>query len=120
MFRVIFFVPDPRKAAKFYIRAFGVKRLKPPKAQDYPDSEWIQTQSGKVEIAFHKTYEPKGLKKSRADESFKLVFKVKNVATKRKELLKLGVKMSEPFQADRTTLCDGWDCFGFRFQIADR
>ena len=120
MFRVIYFVPDPVKAADFYQKAFKVKRLKPPQAQDYPESEWIQTQSGDVEIAFHKAFGSTNSRKSSEDSPFKLVFKAKNIVKKRDELRKMGVKMSEIIDCDGTRICDGWDCFGVRFQIADR
>ena len=119
MFRVIYFVSDTEKTARFYAKAFGARRMKPPAAQDYPPEEWIQVKSGGVQIGFHRL----GLLKARKRHPecpFKLVFKVQSVVRKRHALLKMGVSMTRIWRLDRGSICDGWDPEGHRFQIADR
>jgi predicted enzyme related to lactoylglutathione lyase len=117
--RVIYFVSDPQKAARFYQAEFRARRLRPPAAQDHPPEEWIQVKSGGVEIGFHRL----GFLKARKQQPpcpFKLVFKVRSVARKRQALLRKGVKMTRIWKIDRGSICDGWDPEGHRFQIADR
>jgi len=36
MFSVVYFVWNTEKTARFYQKAFGARRMKPPAAQDYP------------------------------------------------------------------------------------
>ena len=120
MFRVIYFVSETDKTARFYEKAFGARRMKPPAAQDYPSEDWIQVKTGSVQIGFHRigSLEPK---KKRPANPFKLVFKVPDVAKKRKELVQMGVEMTEIWALEpRGSICDGWDPEGNRFQIADR
>ena len=119
MFRVVYFVSDTRKAARFYQKAFGARRMKPPHAQDYPPEEWIQVKAGRVQIGFHRLPFLKARKKQ-PPCPLKLVFKVADVARKRQALRRMGVTMTEIWPLDRGSICDGWDPEGHRFQIADR
>jgi predicted enzyme related to lactoylglutathione lyase len=120
MFRVIYFVSNTEKTARFYENAFGVRRMKPPVAQDYPPEDWIQVKTGSVQIGFHRLGFLKA-KKKRPESPFKLVFKVADVAKKRKGLVRMGVPMTKVWALEpRGSICDGWDPEGNRFQIADR
>ncbi len=120
MFRVIYFVSDPQRTSKFYQRAFGARRLRPPEAQDYPPEEWVQVQAGAVQIGFHRLA---GLhaKKEHQPSAFKLVFKVADVARKRRALQRQGVEMGKIWKLKPAgSICDGRDPEGHTFQIADR
>src|SRR5437588_1994495 len=119
MFRVIYFVSNTEKVAGFYQKAFGARRLEPPGAQDYPPEEWIQVKSAGVEIGFHKLSFLKARKRQPAC-AFKLVFKVSDVARKRRALQRMGVSMTRIWRLKNGSICDGWDPEGHRFQIADR
>lgn len=119
MIRVVYFVSNTERTARFYQKAFGAKRMKPPQAQDYLPAEWIQVKSGAMEIGFHKL----GFltaKKRQPGCPFKLVFKVANVARKRQALRRMGVKMTPIWPLKKGFICDGWDPEGHRFQITDR
>jgi len=121
MFRVIYFVSSTEKTARFYEKAFGARRMKPPAAQDYPSDDWIQVKTGSVQIGFHRIGSLEPNKKKRPANPFKLVFKVQDVAKKRKELVRMGVEMTKIWPLEpRGSICDGWDPEGNRFQIADR
>jgi predicted enzyme related to lactoylglutathione lyase len=120
MFRVIYFVSTTEKTARFYEKAFGARRMKPPAAQDYPPEDWIQVKTGSVQIGFHRLGFLKANRK-KPENPFKLVFKVADVAKKRKELVRMGVSMTRVWALEpRGEICDGWDPEGNRFQIADR
>jgi len=93
MFPVIYFVSNTEKVAGFYQKALGAKRLKPPIAQDYPPEEWIQVKTASVEIGFHKLSFLKA-RKRQPDGALKLVFKVPDVARKRRALQRMGVSMT--------------------------
>jgi len=121
MFRVIYFVSSTEKTARFYEKAFGARRMKPPAAQAYPSEDWIQVKTGSVQIGFHRIGSLEPNKKKRPANPFKLVFQVPDVATKRAELVRMGVEMTKIWPLEpRGSICDGWDPEGNRFQIADR
>ena len=119
MFRVIYFVSDTERTARFYEKAFGARRMKPPAAQDYPPEEWIQVKAANVQIGFHRLSFLKA-RKRQPECAFKLVFKVPDVAKKRAALQRMGVSMTKIWRLERGSICDGWDPEGHRFQIADR
>ena len=118
MIRVVYFVSNTERTARFYEKAFGAKRLKPPKAQDYPPEEWIQVKTGGMEIGFHKLGFLRA-RKRQAPCAFKPVFKVPNVAKKRQALRRMGVSMTKIWPLKRGSICDGWDPEGHRFQVTD-
>src|SRR6266851_3283568 len=108
MFRVIYFVSNTEKVAAFYQKAFGAKRLGPPVAQDYPPEEWIQVKTARVEIGFHRLNFLKA-RKRQPDCAFKRVFKVPDVARKRRALQRMGVSMTKIWRLKHGSICDGWD-----------
>lgn len=119
MFRVIYFVSNTEKVARFYQKAFRAKRLEPPVAQDYAPEDWIQMKTAGAEIGFHRLGFLKAKRRQPAC-AFKLVFKVRDVAQKRRALKRMGVPMTSIWKLKRGSICDGWDPEGHRFQIADR
>ena len=72
-----------------------------------------------IEIGFHRLSFLKARKKQ-PDCAFKLVFKVPDVARKRRALQRMGVSMTKIWRLEHGSICDGWDPEGHRFQIADR
>ena len=94
MFRVIYFVSDTERVARFYEKAFGARRMKPPAAQDYPAQEWIQVKTARAEIGFHRLGFLKA-RKRQPECAFKLVFKVPSVARKRQALKRMGCVLSK-------------------------
>jgi len=72
-----------------------------------------------VEIGFHRLSFLKA-RKRQPGCAFKLVFKVPDVARKRRALQRMGVSMTRIWRLKPGSICDGWDPEGHHFQIADR
>lgn len=118
--RVIIFVGDVEKCAKFYGDVFGFNVL----PQTYTPGEWAELDTGACPVALHKAYgqggapidKPTGSTRS----AHKIVFYAEDVSAKREELIARGAKMGEVQTFGTLVLCDGQDVEGHVFQICNR
>ena len=118
--RVIIYVGDVERCAKFYGDVFGFKVM----PQTYTAGEWAELDTGACRVAFHKAYGqggvPIGKPTGSTQNPHKIVFFAEDVPAKRDELIARGAKMGEVMTFDMVVLCDGQDVEGHVFQICNR
>jgi catechol 2,3-dioxygenase-like lactoylglutathione lyase family enzyme len=117
--RIIIFVGDVKRCAEFYRDAFGFTII----AGDFPDSEWLELETGGCRLAFHKATGPDGPINSPTGSAMnphKIVFYCEDVAEVRAQLVAKGVKVGDVHTFGKLTLCDGQDPEGHVFQISNR
>jgi catechol 2,3-dioxygenase-like lactoylglutathione lyase family enzyme len=109
---LIFFVENITRAAEFYQKKLGFRKLK---SRHFPETEWVEFDAGGCWFALH------AAKKSGAFQNNwnKIVMYSRNVPKRRTELIAKGVKMGEIFRFKDIELCDGEDPDGNRFQISN-
>jgi len=118
--RVIIFVGDVEKCARFYREVFDFEVL----PQSYTPGEWAELDTGPCRIALHKAYgqggAPVGEATGSTQHPHKIVFFADDVAKKREELIARGARMGEVKTFGTLVLCDGQDVEGHVFQICNR
>ena len=117
--RVIIFVADVPKCARFYADVFGFTML----PSDQPPQEWIELETGGCRLAFHKARGPKGpINKptGSATSPHKIVFYAEDVDAARAALVARGATMGKALKCGALVLCDGRDPEGHAFQISNR
>jgi predicted enzyme related to lactoylglutathione lyase len=117
--RIIIFVGDVQKCARFYADAFGFAVL----PSDYGETEWMELDTGGCKLAFHKARGPDGPIDSPTGSPMnphKIVFFAENVAAARAAVMAKGAVMGDVRQFDSTIVCDGQDPEGNMFQICNR
>jgi len=107
--RIILFVRDLQRAARFYRGMFG---LKPRGSAE--GKEWAEFEGGGCLLALHRGAAAK------SGGGPKIVFGARDVAVGRRELLDRGAKVGPVRSFDGIDLCDGRDPDGNRFQISNR
>ena len=115
--RVIVFVADVERCAKFYRDAFGfaVFPSDPPAAA----KDWIELDTGGCRLAFHRARGAAGPTGSE-NHPHKICFFAQDVEAERDRLVKLGVEMKKVMRSGHLVLCDGRDVEGHAFQISNR
>jgi predicted enzyme related to lactoylglutathione lyase len=118
--RVIIFVGDVPKCARFYMDVFG---FTPVPGSDLASAEWIELDTGGCRLAFHKARGPKG-PIHRATGSpmhpHKIVFFADDVEAARAALVARGAAIANVKKSGSLMLCDGQDPEGHVFQISNR
>ena len=118
--RVILFVGDVERCARFYGDVFGFKVL----PQSYTPGEWAELDTGACRVALHKAYGqggvPIGEPTGSTRHPHKIVFFAADVPARRRELVARGAKMGEVQTFGALVLCDGQDVEGHVFQICNR
>jgi predicted enzyme related to lactoylglutathione lyase len=109
--RIILFVNDVSKTAKFYRDAFDLK------VKGKINKEWTELDAGGCSIALHKS-SMKTIKDH--DSKAKLVFGSRDVPATKSFLEKKGIAMGEIITFDSIQLCNGKDPEGNPFQISSR
>lgn len=109
--RIILFVNDVPKIAKFYIDAFGLKVI------GKIDEEWTELEAGGCNIALHKT---SVRTEKDHDSGVKIVFGTNDVPVTKLKLEKKGIAMGKLFTFEEIQFCNGKDPDGNVFQISDR
>jgi predicted enzyme related to lactoylglutathione lyase len=116
--RVIIFVGDVQKCAKFYIDVFGFKPLGDASAKD-----WLELETGGCPLAFHKAWGPDGPIDGATGSSMnphKIVFYAEDVEAARAEVVAKGAMMGDVKKFESLMLCDGKDPEGHVFQLCNR
>lgn len=113
--RVIIFVEDVEKCARFYQDVFGFTVV----PSDHPSKEWIELETGGCRLAFHKARGAGG-PTGRPDNPHKIVFYAKDVAAVREQIVGRGAVMGKVHTFGSLVLCDGRDPEGHVFQISNR
>lgn len=117
--RIIIFVGDVEKCAKFYVDAFGFTAL----PSQHEAKEWMELETGGCRLAFHKARGPNGLIYSPTGSAMhphKIVFFAEDVEAARAALVARGAVMGEVRKSGELVLCDGKDPEGHVFQISNR
>lgn len=117
--RIIIFVADVEKCARFYADVFGFT----PVTSDQPPTEWIELDTGGCRLAFHKARGTRGPVDSPTGgpmNPHKIVFHAEDVQATRAALIARGVAMGKVHQFGALTFCDGKDPEGHVFQISNR
>lgn len=107
--RIILFVRDVPRAARFYRGMFGLRPRGSAEGKD-----WVEFEGGGCRLALHRGA---GLK---SGGGAKIVFGARNVAAARQKLIERGAKVGPVRSFDGIDLCDGRDPDGNRFQISNR
>ena len=117
--RVIIFVGDVEKCARFYVDAFGFTAL----PSDQPLAEWMELDTGGCRLAFHKARGPDGPINTPTGSPMnphKIVFYADDVAAARAAIVARGAVMGDVRNFGALVLCDGTDPEGHVFQISNR
>jgi len=118
--RIILYVQDVDRLARFYRDAFGLQVVEEIKG------EWVVLRAGACELALHRVGKPYRVADAsswKAESNAKLVLSVDRGLTKlRAELVAKGIPMREIKSYPGLTgpLCDGEDPEGNVFQLAQR
>lgn len=115
--RVIIFVGDVEKCARFYCDVFGFRTL----PGDTPD--WIEVDTGGCRLAFHKARGSNGPIDSPtggATNPHKIVFLAEDVEGVRAVVVSRGAKIGKIHRFENLVFCDGQDPEGHVFQISNR
>jgi predicted enzyme related to lactoylglutathione lyase len=118
--RVIIFVGDVQKCARFYADVFGFTIMP---GGDAGSSEWIELDTGGCRLAFHKARGPDGpidQPTGSAMHPHKIVFFAEDVEAARAAVAARGAVMGEVKKFGSLVLCDGQDPEGHVFQISNR
>jgi len=117
--RVIIFVGDVQKCARFYTDVFGFTVL----SSDHAPAEWMELDTGGCRLAFHKARGPDGPIDSPTGSSMnphKIVFFAEDVEAARAAVVARGAAMGDVHKSGSLMLCDGRDPEGHVFQISNR
>lgn len=117
--RVIIFVADVQKCARFYISTFGFAAL----PSEHAAAEWMELETGGCRLAFHKAHGPHGPIEEPTGgpmNPHKIVFFAEDVEAARTEAMARGAPMSGVHKYGSLLLCDGQDPEGHMFQISNR
>ena len=132
--RIIIFVGDVRKCARFYQDAFGFAAL----PSQHADAEWMELETGGCGLAFHKAHGPNGAIDSATGSAMagsamagsamagsamhrhKIVFYAEDVESARAAVVARGAVMGDVRKSGDLVLCDGKDPEGHVFQISNR
>lgn len=117
--RIIIFVGDVEKCARFYVDAFGFTAL----ASDQPAAEWMELDTGGCRLAFHKARGRDrriGVPTGSPMNPHKIVFYADDVVAARTAILARGAVMGEICKFGSLVFCDGRDPEGHVFQISNR
>jgi predicted enzyme related to lactoylglutathione lyase len=117
--RVIIFVGDVEKCARFYIESFGF----PAFTSEHAPTEWMELDTGRCRLAFHKAHGPNGPIDAPTGSRMnphKIVFYAEDVAAARAAVVARGIVMGDVRTFGSLTLCDGQDPEGHVFQISNR
>jgi catechol 2,3-dioxygenase-like lactoylglutathione lyase family enzyme len=118
--RIILYVQDVDRLARFYRDAFGLAVV------EEIAGEWAVLQAGACELALHRVGRPYRVADAsdwKAESNAKLVLTVdRDLATLRAELIAKGIAMREikAYPGLTGPLCDGEDPEGNVFQLAQR
>jgi predicted enzyme related to lactoylglutathione lyase len=115
--RVIVFVGNVEKCARFYQDVFGFAAL------PSEDPGWIELDTGGCRLAFHQAHGTKGPIHSPTGgrmNPHKIVFFAEDVAATRATIVARGGKMGEIRKFGELVFCDGQDPEGHIFQISNR
>jgi predicted enzyme related to lactoylglutathione lyase len=108
----ILFVTDLKKCGTFYQNMLGFKKVV---SKRFSEKEWLEFDAGGCKLGLH--YSPKP--GSFQNNWNKFVLYSGQVAKRREELVKKGVKIGEVVRFDDIEICDGEDPEGNRFQISN-
>ena len=117
--RVIIFVGDVQRCARFYIDTFGFT----PIPSEHAAAEWMELDTGGCRLAFHKAHGPDGPIDSPTGgpmNPHKIVFFTENVEAARAEAMARGAPMGEVHKYGSLVMCDGPDPEAHVFQISNR
>ena len=117
--RVIIFVGDVQKCARFYSDIFGFKPL----ASDHASTDWIELDTGGCRLAFHKARGPDGPIDSPTGSPMnphKICFFAEDVEAARAAVVAHGAVMGDVRKFGSLVLCDGQDPEGHVFQLCNR
>jgi predicted enzyme related to lactoylglutathione lyase len=117
--RIIIFVGDVEKCAKFYVDAFGFTAM----PSQHGDAEWMELETGGCRLAFHKARGPNGPIDSPTGSAMhphKVVFYAEDVEAARAAVAARGAAMGKVNKFGELVMCDGKDPEGHVFQISNR
>jgi predicted enzyme related to lactoylglutathione lyase len=117
--RVIIFVGDVQKCARFYADVFGFEVL----PSNHASAEWMELDTGGCRLAFHKAHGPDGPIDSPTGSPMnphKIVFFAEDVEAARGTVVARGAVMGDVRKFGPLVLCDGKDPEGHVFQISNR
>jgi predicted enzyme related to lactoylglutathione lyase len=117
--RIIIFVGNVEKCAKFYVDAFGFTAL----PSQHGAKEWMELETGGCRLAFHKAHGPKGPIDSPTGSAMhphKIVFYAEDVQAARAAVAARGAVMGKVHKFGELVMCDGKDPEGHVFQISNR
>ena len=117
--RVIIFVGDVQKCARFYTDVFGFTAL----PSEHASTEWIELETGGCRLAFHKARGPDGPIDAPTGSPMnphKVVFFAEDVEAARAAAVARGAVMGDVRRFGSLVLCDGQDPEGHVFQISNR
>jgi predicted enzyme related to lactoylglutathione lyase len=115
--RVIIFVDDVEKCARFYCDVFGFTTL----PGNTPD--WIELDTGGCRLAFHQARGSNGpidTPTGGAANPHKIVFFAEDVEGASAAVVARGAKMGKIHRFDNFVFCDGQDPEGHVFQLSNR
>ena len=118
--RVIIFVGDVQKCARFYREVFGFEAVA---GSEVDSQEWLELETGGCRLAFHKARGKDGPIDSAtgsAAHPHKIVFFAQDVEAARAEVVRRGASMGKVHRFGALALCDGADPEGHVFQISNR
>lgn len=116
--RVIIFVGDVQKCARFYADVFGFTAL----PSTHAAAEWAELDTGGCRLAFHKAHGPDGPVDAPTGSPMnphKVVFFAEDVEAARAAVVARGAVMGDVRRFGTLTLCDGTDPEGHVFQISN-
>ena len=117
--RIIIFVGDLQKCAKFYTDVFGFTAL----ASDHPSDQWVELETGGCRLALHKAHGPDGPIDSptgSATNPHKICLYAEDVEAARAAVVARGAAMGDVKKFGTLVLCDGRDPEGHVFQLSNR
>lgn len=118
--RVIIFVGDVQKCARFYRDVFGFGDVP---SGEPGSAEWVELETGGCRLAFHKARGSAGPidgPTGGAGNPHKIVFYATDVAATRAELQSRGAEMGKVHTFGNVVMCDGRDPEGHVFRISNR
>jgi predicted enzyme related to lactoylglutathione lyase len=117
--RVIVFVGDVQRCARFYVDVFGFTAL----PSDQSPAEWVELETGGCRLAFHKARGASGAIDSPTGgpmNPHKIVFFAEDVEAARAAVVARGAVMGKVYTFGELVFCDGKDPEGHVFQISNR
>jgi predicted enzyme related to lactoylglutathione lyase len=117
--RVIIFVADVQRCARFYTDVFGFAPL----PSDHSATDWMELETGGCRLAFHKAHGADGPIDSptgRSSNPHKVCFYCEDVEAARAAVVARGAHMGSVRTFGSLSLCDGQDPEGHVFQLSNR